>query len=149
MDLFDSKECEWIDLGIYLNGVKAAKATGLKYKKDRELEALYAGGDEPLSLQHGNKAYDGTLNGLKGLVDDMNNASRLAGGEDLYDESWTIVANYRAKGNRLIQTDTLTGVEFSSMERGMMQNDKKMDIALPFKFLRLNPANAAAAALNP
>jgi hypothetical protein len=139
MDLFDSKECEWIDLGIYLNGVKAGKATGLKYKKSRETEALYAGGDEPISIQRGNKTYTGTLNALKGLVDDMNKAAKEAGGEDLYDVEWLIVANYRAKSNRLIQIDTLTGVQFEDMERGMMQNDKKMDIALPFKYLRLNP----------
>lgn len=139
MDLFDTKECEWSDLTLFLNGVKAGKFTGNKYKKDRETEFLYAQGNEPISIQEGNKAYTGTLTCLKGLVDDMNSAAKAAGGEDLYDVEWMIVNTYRAKGNRLIQTDTQTGVKFESMERGMVQNDKSMPIPLPYKYLRLNP----------
>lgn len=144
MEFFDSKECEWSDLTFFLDGVKVIKFTGLKYKKMRELEALYAGGDEPLSLQSGNKGYEGTLTMLKGAVDAVNKAVLATGqGEDILDGEYIIVANYRAKGSRLIQTDTLVGVKVSEFERGMMQNDKKMEIALPFKYLRLNPANAA------
>lgn len=146
MDFFDSKECEWTDLRIFLNGAKAGKVTGNKYKKDRETEFLYAAGDEPASIQRGNKAYTGTLNLLKGLQDDMNAAARAAGGEDLYDVDWTIVNTYREKGSRLIQTDTQIGVVFESLgDRGMMQNDKKMDLAMPYKYLRLNPQNAVGA----
>lgn len=142
MDLFDSKECEWNDLQIYIDGAKVGKATGLKYKKSRETEALYAAGDEPLTIQRGNKTYTGTLNILKGTLDDMNDAAKAAGGEDLYDVDWLIVASYRAKGTRKLQVDTLLGVVFEDFERGMMQNDKKMDVALPFKYLRLNPADS-------
>lgn len=143
MEVFDSKECEWSDLSVLLNGVKIGKCTGNKYKKDRETEFLYAAGDEPASIQRGNKSYTGTFNCLKGLQDEMNVAARAQGGEDLYDVDWTLVNVYRAKGNRLIQTDIQTGVVFESTgDRGMVQNDKKMDLAMPYKYLRLNPQNA-------
>lgn len=140
MDFFDSKECEWADMTVYLNGVKAGKITGNKYKKDRETEFLHAGGDEPLSIQRANKTYTGTLSLLKGLQDDMNRAAKLAGGEDLFDVDWTIVNKYRSKGSRLIQIDTQVGLVFETTgDRGMMQNDKKMELAMTYKFLRLNP----------
>jgi hypothetical protein len=144
MDVFDSKEVEWSDLSLYLNGTKVGKFTGNKYKKDRETEFLYASGDEPASIQRGNKSYTGTFSCLKSLQDAMNKAAQALGGEDLYDVDWTIVNVYRAKGTRLIQTDTQIGVVFESFERGMVQNDKKPEIALPYKYLRLNPQNAIA-----
>lgn len=134
---FDTKECEWSDLDVYLNGVKITKIRALKYKKTKEKEALYAGGNDPIAIQSGNNAYTGEMRALKGAIDDMNRAAVLAGGEDLTDVAWNIVANYKAKGNRLVQADTLVGVDFTEYEKGMEQNAKFSEIALPFLYLKL------------
>lgn len=133
---FDTKECEWSDQDVYLNGFKIAKITGLKFKKSQEKEALYAGGDEPISIQKGNKAYEGTLTLLKGAVDNMNTAAITAGGDDLLDITWTLTVVFKAKGARILKSHTLIGIDFDEFEEGLMQNDKKSEIPLAFKYLR-------------
>lgn len=134
---FDTKECEWSDFTVYINGVKITKLTGLKYKKTVEKELLYAAGSDPLSIQRGNKGYTGTLTVLRGAVEDMNRATISAGGEDLTDAEFSIVGTYKAKGARGLSTVTIATAEFSEFEDGLMQNDKKGEIALPFVFLEL------------
>src|SRR5690606_27003841 len=102
-----------------------------KYKSSQEKELLYAAGNEPISVQRGNRAYGGTFRFLKGAVDKLNAAAKAAGGEDLLDLSLVAVINYKAKGSRAVQTDTLTGVEITEYEKGMEQNAKSMPIELP------------------
>lgn len=136
---FDTKECEWSDLDIYLNGVKVVKARALKYKKTKEMEHLHAAGSDPFGIQKGNSAPSGEFRVLRGALRDMNRAARLAGGEDITDVTWTFVANYKQKGNRLVEADTLTGVEFGEYEQGMEQGAKYSEVTLPFLFLKLIP----------
>lgn len=140
MNFFDTKECEWNDLEVFLNGVRVTKIQSLKYKKAQEKEHLYAAGNDPISIQRGNNAYTGSVRLLKGAVDDINRAVQASGGEDLLDASFIIVANYKKKGNRQLQVDTLSGVEFSEYEKGMEQNAKSMPIELPILFLGLKSA---------
>lgn len=128
---FDTKECEWSDQDILVNGVKVAKARGVKIKKSQEKEELYASGDKPISIQRGNKKYGITLTLLKGAVEDMNRAAIAAGGEDINDVEVVIVVNFRARGNRLLQTYTCISVQFTEFEIGLMQNDKFQEVSLP------------------
>jgi len=134
---FDTKECEWSDLEIFFNGVKITKIRGARYKKSQEKEHLHAAGNEPISIQRGNKAYEGELRLLKGAIDDINRAVLAAGAEDLLDASFILVMSYKAKGNRVLQKDTLTGLEFTEYEKGMEQGAKFMEVTLPMKFLSL------------
>ena len=134
---FDSKECEWNDLELYIDGVKIAKFQGLKYSRTQEKEVLHAGGNEPFSVQRGNISYEGEVVLMKGVLDILNAAAVAAGGDDILDIAVTIVANYKPKGTRLVQTDTLTGVEFTKYEKGMEQGAKSMPITLPIMFLGL------------
>lgn len=137
MNFFDTKECEWSDLDILVNGVKVAKATGMKFKKSQEKEHLFAAGNEAIDIQRGNKKVDGTLTMLKGAVEDMNNAAIAAGGDDILDIRVQIVCNWKAKGNRLLKVYTLLETEFTEFEIGMMQGDKKQEVNLPFLSLKL------------
>lgn len=134
---FDTKECEWSDMEVYINGVKITKITGLKFKKTREKELLYAAGSDPINIQSGNKGYSGTLTVLRGAVEDMTRAVKASGGEDLLDAEWSVVCKFKPKGVRALSTYTIPTAEFTEFEDGMMQNDKKGEIALPFIFLNL------------
>lgn len=134
---FDTRECDWSDLDIYLNGVKITKVRALKYKNNREKEHIHAGGSDPIGIGRGNRTPTGELRLLKGALDDMNRASILAGGEDITDVTWTLVANYKSRGNRLVQIDTLVGVEFTEYEKGMEQGAKFSEVPLPFLFNKL------------
>ena len=47
------------------------------------------------------------------------------------------VVAYKARGARMLQTDTLVGVEVKDFEVGWDQGAKNMDITLPIVFLKL------------
>lgn len=137
MIFFDSKECEWSDQDVFLNGVKIGKIRGLKFKASKEKDPLHAGGDKPISLQGGNRTYEGTLTILKGALEDINRACVAEGGKDCLDAEFVVVCTYKARTARALQTHTLSGLQFSEFELGMMQNDKFTEVGVPFKFLDL------------
>lgn len=138
VSFFSSKEVEWADLQVYVAGARVgSKLRGLEYGTKTEMEHLYGEGDEAISIQSGNKSRSGTLTILKGALDAMDRAAVLAGGTDVTDLEFDIVAFYKPAGNRPPQTDTLVGCRITEFNKKLMQNDKKMEIPLPFLFLRL------------
>lgn len=135
---FNSKDCSWTDMEVFISGKRIAKITGIKYKKSQAKEALYAAGDEPHSIQRGEKSYTGELKVLKSALDQMNAAAILAGYDDIMDvEDLQIVVSYKASVNRALTTDTLIGVDITEYEQGWETKAKEMEVTLPFVFLRL------------
>ena len=137
VSFFDSKECEWSDMTVLFAGASITKIRGIKYKSSKEKEALHAAGDKPISIQAGNRNYEGSVKLTKGALDDINRASVAAGGDDILDMAFDIVIAYKAKGVRALQTDTLIGVEVKEFEKGWEQGAKNMDIELPIVFLSM------------
>lgn len=136
---FNSKECEWSDIKVFIEGVELTKLRGLSYKAAKEKNPLHASGDRPLSIQGGNRTYEGVIKVLKGALDDMNLAARVAGGDDVLDLEFNIVITYRAKGIRGLKTDTLVGVQVKEFEKAMEQGAGFMEVSLPIAFLDLIP----------
>lgn len=137
MPFFDSKDCEWADMTVMFAGSPLTKIRGLKYKAAKDKHLLHAAGDEPISIQSGNRTYEGHIKVLKGAIDDMNRSAIAAGGEDILDMQFDIVITYKPKGTRLLQTDTLVSVEVKDFEKGWEQGAKNMDVTLPIVFMRL------------
>lgn len=138
--MFNSKECEWSDLSLFIDGVKITGFRGLKYSVKPDKESLYAGGDEPIGIQSGNRQYAGEIKLLKGQFDELNTAAKAAGYRDINDLDVNIVACYAQKGLRVLHTDTLLGVQFDGYEKGMEQGAKYMEITIPILFLRIKEA---------
>lgn len=134
--MFDSKECEWADLTLYLNGAKVVKIQGLRARRSQEKEFLYAAGNEPGDIQSGNKGGDGTLTLLKGAADNIRRAIAAAGGIDIMDARFVIVADFAPKGNRIAQSNTYNGVEFTEDPLDLVQNQNSIPIPIPFLFLQ-------------
>jgi hypothetical protein len=134
---FDSKDCEWADMTVMIAGATLTKIRGVKYKASKEKQLLHAAGDEPISIQGGNRTYEGQIKVLKGALDDMNRAAIAAGGDDILDLQFDIVITYKAKGTRALQTDTLINVEVKDFEKGWEQGAKSMDVTLPIVFMKL------------
>jgi hypothetical protein len=137
LSFFDSKDCEWADMTVMFAGAALTKIRGLRYKAAKEKQLLHAAGDEPVSVQSGNRTYEGQIKVLKGALDDLNRAAQAAGGDDILDISFDIVITYKPKGARPLQTDVLAGVEVKDFEKGWEQGAKHMDITLPIVFLKL------------
>jgi hypothetical protein len=137
VNFFDSQECEWADMSISIAGAPLTKIRGLKYKAAQSKEALYAAGEEPISIQAGNRTYSGEIKVLKGALDDMNRAAITALGKDILDLEFDIVVVYAAKGVRTLQTDTLIRCQVTEFQKGWDQSAKMMEITLPIVFLGL------------
>lgn len=134
---FDSKDCEWADMSVMVAGATLTKIRGLKYKASRDKKFLHAAGDEPISVQSGNRTYEGQIKVLKGAIDDMNRAAQAAGGTDVLDLQFDIVITYKGRGARALQTDTLVGVEIKDFEKGWEQGSTAMDVTIPIVFMKL------------
>ena len=134
---FDSKDCEWADMTVMIAGATLTKIRGIRYKASQEKKLLYAAGSEPISIQSGNRSYEGEIKVLKGALDDMNRAALAAGGDDILDLQFDIVVTYKAKGTRALQTDTLVNVEVSNFEKGWDQGAQSMEVSLPIVFMKL------------
>jgi hypothetical protein len=125
---------------VIFAGSPLTKIRGVKYKAAKEKQLLHAAGDEPISIQSGNRTYEGQIKVLKGAIDDMNRAAIAAGGDDILDMQFDIIITYKPKGTRPLQTDTLMNVEVKDFEKGWEQGAKNMDVTLPIVFLKLETA---------
>jgi hypothetical protein len=135
MEFFDSAECEWADMAVYVAGAQLTKIRGLKYRSSKKKELLYAQGDAPISIQSGNRSYEGEIKVLKGAIDDMNRAAVNAGAKDILDLEFDIVVVYAAKAMRALQTDVLVRCQVKDFQKGWEQGAKMMEVTLPILFL--------------
>jgi hypothetical protein len=137
VEFFDYEEAMWKEFAVNIGGANCAKIEGAKYGVESDDKPLHAGGDEPISIQSGNRTYTGTIKVLKGALDDMNIAARAAGARDVTDIKMDVVVTYLPAIGRPIQTDVWVGFKISKMEKGWDQGAKEMIIELPGNFLRL------------
>ena len=130
--MFNSKEYEWADVTVVMAGRDGTGIRGVSYTPSQEKEALYAKGNKPHGIQRGNKSYEGTIRILQSELDALN----AAAGGDVLDVSFNIVVAYGnpSRGD-VIRTDLLSGVEITSVPKGLNQNDKFMEIELPLIML--------------
>ena len=137
ISFFDSKECEWADMTLSVSGAPVTKVRGVKYGVKTEKKHLFAAGDDPVSIQSGNREPSGTIKVLKSAIDAINAAAVTAGGRDITDLVFDVVIFYKPKGARPPQTDTLVGCEVSNFDKGWDQGATEMEVELPFLFLDL------------
>jgi len=130
--MFNSREYEWADVTVVMAGRDVTGIRGVSYTPSQEKEALYAKGNKPHGIQRGNKSYEGTIRILQSELDALNDAA----GGDVLDVSFNIVVSYGnpSRGD-VIRTDLLSGVEITSVPKGLNQNDKFMEIELPLIML--------------
>ena len=130
--MFNSKEYEWADVTVVMAGRDVTGIRGVSYTASQEKEALYAKGNKPHGIQRGNKSYEGSIRILQSELDALN----AAAGGDVLDVSFNIVVAYGnpSKGD-VVRTDLLSGVEITSVPKGLNQNDRFMEIELPLVML--------------
>jgi hypothetical protein len=139
MGAFNSKEFEFADVKVAMLGVELSGLRGLTYKKSQEKEPVYGAGNQPKSIQRGNKKYDGNLSILKSDFDILDAAAKVAGYEDIVDVPGSLIhitCVYQASESGALSTATCVNCEFTEIEDGLKQGDKFKEISLPFIFLR-------------
>jgi hypothetical protein len=137
IQFFDTKDFEFKDISVAIGGANVTRLRGIKYKTSMEKEHLHGAGDEPLSIQSGNRMYAGTLEITAIALRDLNAAAIAAGGRDALDLKFDVVVSYRSAVNRPLMLRTIVGVELEEFEEGMTQGEKFSTISLPFKALKI------------
>lgn len=134
--MFNSRQYEFADLTLFLGNRDVTGFRSIKYTEKQEKEPLHGKGNKPLSIQKGNKIYEGSI----GLLQSELEALEVAGGGSILDLELTAVVNYGnpTKGD-MIKTDQLIGVQFTEATRELKQGDKFMEIELPVVFLDRKP----------
>lgn len=132
---FDSRQYEFADLVLVLGGKTITGFRGVKYSAKQEKELLYGKGAEPLSIQKGNRSYEGELTLLQSELETLIANSPDASILSLQLDAAVCYGN-PTKGDVMI-TDILQGIQFTEESKEIKQGDKNMEITLPFIFLRL------------
>lgn len=124
---FDTRQYEWADCTIVAGGKDITGIRGFKYEENQEMEAIYAKGREPHSIQSGNVAYSGELVMLQSEYE----ALVKAGKGTVRSLAVNIAFSYGNPPDP-ITADVMLGVRFPKAEKNFKQGDKFMEITLPF-----------------
>lgn len=130
--MFNSRQYEFADMTLFLGNRDVTGFRSVKYTEKQEKEAVYGKGGKPLSIQKGNKSYEGSI----GLLQSELEALEAAAGGSILDLELTAVITYGnpARGD-MVKIDELVGVQFTEATRELKQGDKFMEIELPIVFL--------------
>lgn len=132
---FSSRQYEWADITVVIGGKPIVGITAVSYKASQTKTAIYGKGNQPIAIQKGNIAYDGSITLLQSELETLCAAGGSNGVLGL--EVDIIVSYGNPKNGDLIRTDVLKGVQFTEEPRGMNQGDPNMTSDLPIVFLRL------------
>ena len=132
--MFDSRQYEYADCTLELGGRTITGFRGVKYNTKQEKELVYGKGNEPLSIQKGNKAYEGQIVILQSELETLRKA---AGGSVVDLRLDAVVAFGNPSNGDTLITDKIRGLEFTEDPKEFKQGDKFMEITLPFIALRI------------
>lgn len=126
----NGRQYEFADLTVVGAGRDIIGLHGIEYKESQDKELIYGKGNKPVSIQRGNKSYEGTLTVLQSELEGLAALSESGSILDL-DINLSVCYGDPALGTPMT-TDLLFGVQFTEMPKGLSQGDKNMEVALPF-----------------
>lgn len=132
---FDSREYEWADLTLILANNDIVTIRAVKYKEAIEREPIYAKGRQPYAIQSGNASYEGEITLLQSGYEQLVRAGK---GSVLSLAVDGIFAFGNPSNGDAIITKRATGIRFTEAENSIAQNDKFMEVTLPFICLNIN-----------
>jgi len=127
--MFNSREYEWSDVTVVLAGRNVTGLRGISYSSAQEKEALYAKGNKPHAIQRGNLSYSGSI---RLLQSELIALQQVSGGSILRLSLDVVVSYGNPSRGDVLHTDLVRGVEFTEEPKSINQNDKFMEIELPF-----------------
>ena len=138
--VINGRQYEWDDVTFILGGRVVVGCRAISYKESQEKELLYGKGNRPLSIQKGNKKYDGNVTMLQSEIETLKELARATHGPSgsILDLNLNAVVCYGdpSKGHPML-TDLLYNIQFTEVEKAMKQGDKNMEVSLPFIFTDL------------
>lgn len=134
---FSTAQYAFKDINVVILGRTLIGFQGVKYKVISEKEPVFGRGKKALAIQDGNERIEGELMLLQSELELLRSTIRTANpAAKITDVSFDIVVSY-GDGNSAV-TDVIRSAKITEYEKGMEQNDKFMQISLPFLALDLN-----------
>lgn len=134
----DGREYEWGDVTIVVAGNDLLTIRAFKINRKAEREAVYGKGRNPIRIQTGNFAYEGSAGMLQSDLIALENAF----GGDLLSGSFDVVVGFGdPNSGDTPMFKRATGVRITEIDESLKQGDKFMEVELPF--LCLNWKNNA------
>lgn len=132
--MFNSRQYEFADMTVFMGNRDVTGIRSTKYTAKQEKEAVYGKGNMPLSIQKGNKSFEGEIGLLQSELEAM-----TSGGRSVLDLEFKIVVTYGnpSNGDALV-IEELIGCQITEETKEMKQGDKFMEVTLPFVFLYKN-----------
>ncbi len=129
----NTREYEWADITVVLAGRPITGLRGVKYSSKQEKEALFAKGNKPHGIQHGNIEYSGEITLTQSEYEALRIAARNTASGDILSLSFDMVVAYGnpSRGDAMV-TDVLIGAEFTEDNTEWKQGDKFQEKTLPF-----------------
>lgn len=138
--IINGRQYEWADISFILGGRVVVGCRGINYKESQEKSLVYGKGNRPLSIQRGNKKYEGNVTMLQSEIETLKELARTTHGPrgSILDLNLNAVVCYGdpSKGDVML-TDLLYNIQFTEVDKGMKQGDQNMEVSLPFIYTDL------------
>lgn len=134
----NNKEYAWGDIQVFVLGRFVLGLKAVEYKTKKEKEANYGAGRDPRSIQHGKRAYEGSITISQSEVEALNRAARAKGYKDILDVDIDLVVSYIPEYSEVITIDHIQCASFSEFPKGMKEGDKMSEHAMPFVCLDID-----------
>ena len=133
---FSTKQYAWSDVSVNLLGRTLVGIRGVSYKVTSVKDPVYGRGRKALAIQSGNEAIEGEIMLLQSELQALTTAVKsINPTAKITDIAFDLVIVY--SNGTTTTTDILKGVELTEYEKALEQEDKFMEITLPFLALEL------------
>jgi hypothetical protein len=145
MSNFNSKiaQFDWKEFTLELDGRIIVEVTDVEWTVDKNIEEIYAAGNDPWDLGEGNKTYKGTIEVLQSGYEALVTEAKKRGGDDITDLEVDGRFAHIPKGGKanLLKTivDMAEGIKFTSGGKKITQGSTHIKVSLPFKARKIKP----------
>lgn len=137
MALINGREYEFADLSLGLGGRDITGFRGITYTEAIETEPVYGKGRYPHSIQRGNYSVTGQIILLQSEFETLVASSLTRSVLNLNLDANVVYGGNLEGGALTIITDRIIGLRFTDAGKTLNQNDKFMELTLPFVALRV------------
>ena len=133
----NTRQYEWDDISIVFLGKTISGIVAVEYGADRKKDYVYGRGNDPLSIQRGQKKYEGEITLLQSEYTELAILAKTVNPKyDITDISFDIAISYGV-GAQVVR-DIIRSAEFTEAKKGMKNEDTHMEIKLPFMALGID-----------
>lgn len=130
--VIDSRDFSWHEIEVSVNGIDLNMLLGIEWTNPIEKEFLYGKGDKPQKIKSGNERTEGTLRMQQSDLERLCDVSPEGKVTKL--RNVMIQAAFANEDGGLVRY-SITGAEFTQNRYALNQNDKSMQVELPFMAL--------------